>query len=221
MDGIYNKVNEVFLDLSDLFGVVILFDEMDALVQSRETSNGADAAAAAQLDVTQKFLTTSMLPKLLKLREQARTLFFMATNHQRDFDPAIKRAGRFDLLIPMGPPSLVEKKKGMEPSSDYWFDRNETAVDREKISHSFISFVDDGETAKMLERFTFSEMSEFFDYLRRVHSMNNNLAESFEKIDKLGFGLEVKQWASTRIVLCEGSAQLAEFESDNKIASIH
>ena len=34
LPGIYDRVNEVFDDLMDLFGVVILFDEMDALVQS-------------------------------------------------------------------------------------------------------------------------------------------------------------------------------------------
>ena len=32
-----------------------------------------------------------MLPKLLTLRDKGRAIFFMATNHQRDFDPAIKR----------------------------------------------------------------------------------------------------------------------------------
>src|SRR5262249_14145138 len=35
LEGIYDRVNEVFDDLMDLFGAVILFDEMDALVQSR------------------------------------------------------------------------------------------------------------------------------------------------------------------------------------------
>ena len=93
LDGIYERVNEVFEDLMDLYGVVILFDEMDALVQSRDSSHLAVPASAAvgDLDVTQKFLTTSMLPKLLKLRKQARVVFFMATNHQRQFDAAIKR----------------------------------------------------------------------------------------------------------------------------------
>src|SRR5206468_1332423 len=83
LPGIYDSVNDVFTDLADLFGVVILFDEMDALVQSRES----DESKTSGLDVTQKLLTTSMLPKLLKLRKTGRALFFMATNHQSQFDP--------------------------------------------------------------------------------------------------------------------------------------
>ena len=64
--GLVAILNEVFEDLTDLFGAVILFDEMDALVQSREPGE----ATPRELDVTQRFLTTSMLPKLLQLRKQ-------------------------------------------------------------------------------------------------------------------------------------------------------
>ena len=45
----------------------------------------------------------------MKLHDEGRVLFSMATNHQRNFDPAIKRPGRFDLLICMAPPSWKEK----------------------------------------------------------------------------------------------------------------
>ena len=221
MDGIYKQVNDVFEDLSDLYGVVILFDEMDALVQSREggPDNGAGIAGSGQLDVTQKFLTTSMLPKLLKLRKQARTVFFMATNHQRDFDPAIKRAGRFDLLVPMGPPSLAEKKRGLEGVG--WFQANENPTHRNRIRQLFRDFTDDPETAERLERFTYNEMTEFFEYLRRMHSSDDNLRTALASIREKGFALEVKLWASERIVLRDGSAQLFEFASDQKSVSLH
>ena len=36
-------------------------------------------------------------------------MFFMATNFEDRFDAAIKRAGRFDLLLCMGPPTWREK----------------------------------------------------------------------------------------------------------------
>jgi hypothetical protein len=102
--NVYVQASEVFEDMSDLRRAVVFFDEMDALVQNR-----GGGSATAQLDTESKFLTTFMLPKLVKLHEQRRVIFLMATNFQNQFDEAIKRAGRFDLLLCMGPPTLEEK----------------------------------------------------------------------------------------------------------------
>lgn len=98
---VYLRADEIFQDLLDLSGVVVFFDEMDALVQTRD--------AEVQLDMASQFLTTTMLPKLTSLHDEGRVVFFMATNFQDRFDAAIKRPGRFDLLLCMGPPKLSEK----------------------------------------------------------------------------------------------------------------
>lgn len=103
LENIYVVADEIFDDLMDLTGAVIFFDEMDALVQSRDKP----------LDATQQFLTTSMLPKLAELHDQGRVVFFVATNYRKTFDEAITRAGRFDLLLFVGPPSWGEKLKGL------------------------------------------------------------------------------------------------------------
>ena len=99
--NVYLQADAIFDDLMDLSAVVVFFDEMDALVQTRE--------GEVQLDIESQFLTTTMLPKLTRLHDQARVIFLMATNYQERFDAAIKRAGRFDLLLCMGPPRLDEK----------------------------------------------------------------------------------------------------------------
>jgi SpoVK/Ycf46/Vps4 family AAA+-type ATPase len=104
LENIYSQANKIFEDLKNLWRTVVFFDEMDALAQKREEG----------IDVTRQFLTTSMLPKLSMLHDEARVLFFMATNHQRNFDEAIKRPGRFDLLICMAPPLWIEKIKELE-----------------------------------------------------------------------------------------------------------
>ena len=101
LEQVYLRADEIFEDLMDLSGVLVFFDEMDALVQARD--NGA------HLDVFSQFLTTTMLPKLTRLHDGARVVFIMATNYQDRFDAAIKRSGRFDLLLCMGPPKLQEK----------------------------------------------------------------------------------------------------------------
>jgi len=76
---------------------------MDALVRTREPN------AESGLDITSTFLTTSMLPKLAALHDRGRVIFFMTTNYQEKFGEAIKRRGRFDLLLCMWPPSWKNK----------------------------------------------------------------------------------------------------------------
>ena len=92
--------SRVFSELLELEDTVILFDEMEALMHSR-----TDAAGSFE----QKFLTTSLLPKLQGLADQASCLFFVATNHLETVDPAVQRPGRFDFRLQIMPPSYDEK----------------------------------------------------------------------------------------------------------------
>jgi hypothetical protein len=69
LENIYSQADSIFNDLNDLWHSVVFFDEMDALARKR----------APGLDVFRQFLTTSMLPKLSRLHDDARVLFFMAT----------------------------------------------------------------------------------------------------------------------------------------------
>jgi hypothetical protein len=116
LSQIYVEAEKIFGDLMDLSGVVVLFDEMDALVKTRDSTD--------KLDMVAQFLTTFMLPKLTRLHDNGRLLFLMATNFQDRFDEAIKRPGRFDVLVSVGPPTLSAKVAefhrfvGEEKSSD-------------------------------------------------------------------------------------------------------
>ncbi len=92
--------SRVFAELMELEDAVILFDEMEPLMHSR-----SDAAGSFE----QKFLTTSLLPKLQELADRAGCLFFVATNHLETVDAAVQRPGRFDLRLHILPPSYEEK----------------------------------------------------------------------------------------------------------------
>ncbi len=215
LEGIYGRVNKVFDDLMDLFGVVVLFDEMDALVQSREElgeTTPTRKSRSPQLDVTQQFLTTSMLPKLLKLREQRRVIFFMATNHQKDFDAAIKRPGRFDLLIPMGPPSYDEKQRGLK---EQWFPEQENKEDRDRVIQMFAERTESIPTRAAIERFTYAEMDALFEFVRRKDE-GRNLRRGLEKFTKAQFESVVQEWCQKIITLRDGSSILDEWKSDQR-----
>ena len=98
-EGIFAQTDAVFQRLVLLDDVVVLFDEVDEMVISRDQN----------ADKLSKFLTTYMLPWLQQLRSKNTIIFIFATNHIEVFDSAIKRVGRFDLVLPIGPP--VEKER--------------------------------------------------------------------------------------------------------------
>jgi hypothetical protein len=99
MDQLHAETNHVFSMLEACEEVVVLFDEFDELVRHRE--EGSESLS--------RFLTTAMLPKLTALSDRRRIVYLLATNHVEQFDPAISRRGRFDMIIPVMPPTFRAK----------------------------------------------------------------------------------------------------------------
>jgi hypothetical protein len=187
LEQIYVRATEIFQDLMDLSAAVILFDEMDALAQTR----GGNAA----LDVTRQLLTTSMLPKLADLHDWGRVIFLMATNHQKDLDPAITRAGRFDFLLCVGPPSWSEKLKRIEqvvkglPSGDV-----------KKLQTRLAKFSQSYSTKRNLDLFTVADLRNLLEHLRRRERAETHLS-ALENISKENFKSDVEVWNRSYITL--------------------
>jgi hypothetical protein len=99
LDRVQAEANTLFSMLEEGERIVVLFDEFDEMVRERQGAN----------DVLSRFLTTSMLPKLSAINKQRKIVFIVATNHIENFDLAISRTGRFDLILPVLPPSADEK----------------------------------------------------------------------------------------------------------------
>lgn len=105
MDKVPAKADEIFAQLMELDRCVVLFDEIDELIRERQSTES---------DPFGRFLTTSMLPKLAKLWDQRRILYFVATNDIESADPAIKRSQRFDAALFAAPPSFAVKREYLE-----------------------------------------------------------------------------------------------------------
>jgi hypothetical protein len=157
--------DKIFSDLMDLTAAVVLFDEMDALVQTRDSEDW-------HLDTVSQLLTTSMLPKLTKLHENRRVIFFMATNFQNRFDPAIKRAGRFDLLLCMGPPTLESKVSALQKFVSAAISEKDLGKARGLLQKHTEK---DPELAEMFNLFTFGEAKAFFRQMTRGKSLVDGL----------------------------------------------
>jgi hypothetical protein len=99
MDGVYAEADQIFGMLAAAERVLVLLDEFDEMVRAREKSP----------DILSRFLTTAMLPKLIKINDNRRLVFVVATNHIDWFDVAIRRPGRFDVILQVMPPTAIEK----------------------------------------------------------------------------------------------------------------
>ncbi len=220
LEGIYTNVTNVFRDLLDLYGVVVLFDEMDALVRTRAAETGDNAAQeehAKQQDVTQLLLTTSLLPHLARLGEQKRCIYFMATNYIEGFDSAIIRSGRFDLLAQVGPPSSNAKLNAM----DNWID-TEVETEVESARNRVLELLkcneekfNESDNRSLLDRFTYGETKQFFHSIG-LKQQKATVLEAIMDISALDFVTELSDWAQKRITLSDGSPELQRFEKQKK-----
>jgi predicted ATPase len=109
IDQVPARAEEIFAQLMEIDRAVVLFDEVDELIR-RRAGDGTEAFG--------RFLTTSMLPKLAKLWDQRRVLFFVATNSITRADPAIRRSQRFDASIFVAPPSFAHKRSKLAAELD-------------------------------------------------------------------------------------------------------
>jgi len=105
---IVTTANFLFKRLKRMKRTVIFFDEVDQLVRLR--NNDSESLS--------KWIVTSLLPEFQELHNMKDIKFFLATNNIDQVDHAMKRSGRIDFVLPMGPISwkdrLMELKSSIE-----------------------------------------------------------------------------------------------------------
>jgi transitional endoplasmic reticulum ATPase len=95
-------VREVFKKARQVAPSIIFFDELDALAPAR----GAFSESHVIESVLNQFLT-----ELDGLQELKDVVVMGATNRPDIVDPALLRAGRFDRLVYIGEPTLIDREK--------------------------------------------------------------------------------------------------------------
>ena len=99
VDRIQSRADRLFDMLANSERIVVLLDEFDEMVRER----------ASAPEVLSRFLTTAMLPKLASINKSRRIVFLVATNFIDNFDVAISRPGRFDMVLQVMPPTVESK----------------------------------------------------------------------------------------------------------------
>lgn len=104
-DNLFKTIGRIFYDLKRLRKCVVFFDELELLVLDRE---------ADSTDWATGVLTNIMLPELQELHDCSKLIPIFATNYVSKCDKAGRRPGRFDYVLPVGPPSKSERRELIE-----------------------------------------------------------------------------------------------------------
>ena len=97
--GLATSLREAFAELAELDEVVLFIDEVEEIATARA------GASTAELGVTNELL--KLIPAF---RQHDSRLLVCATNAVHSLDSAFLRPGRFDYVIPVGPPDQPARK---------------------------------------------------------------------------------------------------------------
>ncbi len=97
--GLARALRETFADIAELEHVVVFIDEVEEIAAER----GGRPPAPTQ------GVTNELLKSISSFRERDGRLLICATNFIRSLDPAFLRHGRFDYVIPIGPPDMTAR----------------------------------------------------------------------------------------------------------------
>jgi ATPase family associated with various cellular activities (AAA) len=97
-DNLFRSIRNIFRKLRELQRCVVFFDELELLVLERDPEKAEWST-----------ITNVMLPELQYLHDCPALIPIFATNHVSRFDPAGRRPGRFDFILPVGLPSADER----------------------------------------------------------------------------------------------------------------
>lgn len=100
-DGVVAQAERIFGLLRQVRRCVVLMDEMEEFLRAR----------SAGTDRESRLVTTAFLPLLQEVVSSREIILMVATNFVGRIDPAITRQGRFDLILPLGPPNDVSRGK--------------------------------------------------------------------------------------------------------------
>jgi hypothetical protein len=149
-----NRAKYIFEKLSEAAEIVVLFDEMEEFVLERQKGG------ERRPEVISRMITTSMLTLIDDMRTRGRIIFIGTTNHLEDFDNAITRPGRFDLILRVAPPNRQSKQEFL---LDYLADKSPNCVTpgSEDVVNKFLESTYD----KCLQYYTYKEWVHFAEIL--------------------------------------------------------
>ncbi len=172
--GLASALREAFAMIAELDKVVVFIDEVEEIAGLRQPGT---------ISVAQG-VTNEMLKLIPPFRERDERLLICATNSVRDLDTAFLRHGRFDYVIPVGPPdeqarqAIWDRYIAAMPHADIDM---ATVVDRSRLfTPADIEFAARRTAQLVFERVLFErgeELTTTTDILRGIAETRRTLTE--------------------------------------------
>ena len=105
-DRIVACAEKLFSQLRHVRRCVVLMDEMEEFLRVRSPDS----------DKESRLVTTAFLPLLQEVVSSREIILVVATNFVGTIDPAMTRRGRFDLILPLGPPGSNARSRILDHS---------------------------------------------------------------------------------------------------------
>jgi DNA polymerase III delta prime subunit len=190
-DNIIQVADGIFRKLFLLEDVVIFFDEFDTLVVHRMETRKEKEEIEKIEDFLTKSFTASLLQWLDTLKKLGKSIFILCTNYPQKFETAA--VGRFDLILPVGPPRIEEKKKMMKNLCGNHLTDGEI----------------DNIVSTMDEKMVWSEIEEICKFANAVRKEKEKMTLIMKKVADLNRHLIVKENPDMRmfrenIQMCRG-----------------
>lgn len=132
--GLAGALRQVFLDIGRLDHAVVFIDEVEEIASART----GEASSPLQ------GVTNELLKIIPAFREKEGRILICATNFIRSLDKAFLRHGRFDYVIPIGPPDLEARtaiwNRYIPPAVSPQIDLDALGVASERFSPADIEF---------------------------------------------------------------------------------
>jgi SpoVK/Ycf46/Vps4 family AAA+-type ATPase len=173
-----NEARRIFRSLEQLRDAVILIDEVDEFVRERRN----------EPDRQSRLITTAMLTLLQELREKESILLILATNYLDNFDDAITRPGRFDLILNVLPPNFECKIALLEAG---------LSSTVRQLGDDLRGTLETPEIRDLIDRFTFADWQVL---VRSIEATNGvptgaSIADSI-RLQAETLSIDVKAWAT-------------------------
>lgn len=109
-DLVIAAAEKLFGRLQRIRRCIVLLDEMEEFLRARGPETNRES----------RLITTAFLPLLQETVNRREIILIVATNFVGTIDQAVTRRGRFDLILPLGPPGLKSRKEIVEDSLKLW-----------------------------------------------------------------------------------------------------
>jgi hypothetical protein len=167
LDNLVRTGDEIFKKLMLLEDVLVFFDEIDILIAPRAEIVGQEPLLIGSF-------TASMLHWLEDLKKTGKTVFVVCTNYLQKFETAA--TGRFDLILPVGPPKSAERIKLIKRRCSQLFDDEINQMD-----------------GMMDKKMTVGEIEEICNYATTISSNVNRITLLLAEINRVNKRLTIKK----------------------------